>query len=136
MERTPKLIVGISGIVLITVGLVLYSYFQSKEYLRGPVIEVLEPMNGSTSTSSSIIILGNARNISFISLDGRQIFTDERGRFRELVLLQEGYTILTIAGKDRFGHTIEKKVELVYKPGELTTNVPSSHFGPQQQEQL
>ena len=116
MERTPKLIAGIIVGALVIAGLGVYTYLQSREYLRGPVIAVEEPKNGALSTTSLITVRGNARNISFLTLNGRQIFTDEQGRFREALLLQNGYNIMTIEAKDRFGHRMEKRLELVYKP--------------------
>lgn len=116
MERTPKFIIGIGIVVCAVTGLVLYGYLQSREYLRGPVIAIDEPVNGSTSTTSLVAIIGHARNVSFLTLNGRQIFTDERGHFRESLLLQDDYNILTLEASDRFGHRVEKRLELVSKP--------------------
>ncbi len=120
MERTPKFIIGIALIALVAIGLGIYAYLQSREYLRGPVIIIEEPQNGSLSTTSVVAVKGSARNVSFLTLNGRAIFTDEQGRFHESLLLQEGYSIMTFEAKDRFGHTVKKRLELVFKP-ELST---------------
>ena len=127
MERTPKLIASVAVIAIIFIGLGIYAYIQSREYLRGPVIVVQEPPNGSLSTTTRVFLLGTARNVAFMTLNGKQIFTDDRGRFRESLLLQEGYNIITVAAKDRFGKNVEKRLELVYKPEHDTnaTNTPS-----------
>ncbi len=114
MERTPKLIAGILLIAIAAVTLGVYAYFQFREYLRGPVLTIEEPLDGTLSTTSIVMLRGNARNASFITLNGRQIFTDERGRFNESLLLQDGYSIMTFEAKDRFGHRVEKRLELVY----------------------
>jgi len=126
MERTPKLIIGISTIAVIAVGLIVYAYFQSREYLQGPLLTIDEPLNGSLSTTSLIALKGTARNVAFLTLNGRQIFTDELGRFEESLLLSEGYSIMTLEAKDRFGHTETKRLELVYKPNALqsTSTLP------------
>lgn len=116
MERTPKLIIGVSVIILVVLGLIAYAYLQSREYLRGPVIAIMEPEGGSISTTSRITLRGSSKNISFLTLNGRQIFTDEQGRFRESLFLSDGYNIMTLEAKDRFGHSVEKRLELVYKP--------------------
>ena len=116
MERTPKLIVAASAIVLLAIGLGMCAYLQSKEYLRGPIITVEEPPNGAMFTTSVVSVQGSARNAAFITLNGRQIFTNEQGRFYESLLLQEGYSIMLLEAKDRFGHRVEKRLELVYKP--------------------
>ena len=124
MERTPKMIAGFSIVVLIATGLGTYAYFQSREYLRGPVLTITEPIDGSMSTTSLVVVRGSARNVSFLTLNGRPIFTDEQGRLTESLLLQKGYSIMTFEAKDRFGHTAEKRLELVYKPIEKTNDSP------------
>ena len=116
MERTPKLIVSIVIIVLAAIGLGIYAYFQSEEFLRGPILVIEEPRNGLTATTSRVAVQGFAHNVSFLTLNGRPIFTDELGRFKESVLLEEGYSIMTLVARDRFGHSIEKRLELVYNP--------------------
>lgn len=118
MEKTPKLIAALVMVMVTVIGLGIYAYRQSYEYLRGPVIAITEPKNGSAAATSRMILSGTARNVSFLTLNGRQIFTDERGRFRELLLLHDGYNIMTLEAKDRFGHAETKQLELVYKPQE------------------
>jgi len=116
MDKTPKRILGLSIVAAIVLGLGAYAYLQSKEFLRGPVVTITEPQSGDMSTSSRILLRGAGKNISFLTLNGRQIFTDERGHFEESILLPEGYSVHTLEAKDRFGHKIEEKLELVYKP--------------------
>ncbi len=116
MEKTPKLIAGIATIVLVAFSLGTYAYFQSREYLRGPVVMIEEPLNGSLSTTSLVVLRGTAHNAAFLTLNGRQIFTDEQERFMESLLLPLGYSIMTLEAKDRFGHTETKRLELVYRP--------------------
>ena len=128
MERTPKLIAGIAIASGVLVGLSLYAYSQSREYLRGPVIMIEEPQNGALSTTSVVSVQGSAHNAAFITLNGRQIFTDEQGRFHESLLLQEGYSIMLLEAKDRFGHRVEKRLELVYKPESVAAASSSAPF--------
>src|SRR3989344_5145546 len=116
MFRTPKLIVTAGMVILIIAGLGVYAYLQSRDFLQGPKITIETPSNGAVSTTSLIAVIGKAENAAFLTLNGRQIFTDERGRFRESLLLQEGYTIMTLEGKDRFGHTATQQLTLVYMP--------------------
>ena len=118
VEKTPKLIAGIVIISIIVIGIGLYAYLQSREYLRGPVIAISEPENGISFAAPLITIAGRAENAAFLTLNGRQIFTDEQGSFRERLLLQEGYNILAIDAKDRFGRIARKTLELVHKPPE------------------
>ncbi len=116
MERTPKLIISITVAVALVIGLGIYGYLQFREYLRGPLILLMEPENGALFASPLITVAGRAENAAFLTLNGKQIFTDEQGDFREKLLLQEGYNILAIDAKDRFGRTARRTLELVYKP--------------------
>ncbi len=92
-----------------------YSLFQARNVIQGPVVEIHSPENGTSLSESLISIEGIAKNISHISLNGRPIFIDERGRFAETLLLSYGYNIMTVKASDKFGKEIKKTLELVYK---------------------
>lgn len=123
MERTPKLIIGVTIITVVAISLGVYIYLQSKEYIRGPVLTIEEPISGSRVLAPRVTVRGTAHSISYLTLNGRTIFTDEQGRFKEALLLPLGYSIITLEAKDRFGHSVEKRLELVYKPTEGTNDV-------------
>lgn len=128
MERTPRLILTMILFILGAAGLFFYAYTQSKDFLRGPIITITEPQTGSQITTSFITIVGTAQNASFITLNNRQIFTDEHNRFKEPMLLQDGYNIIAIDAKDRFGHTNRKLLELIYKKSVKETVASSTPF--------
>ncbi|MDP6387930.1 MAG: hypothetical protein QGG63_01490 [Candidatus Pacebacteria bacterium] len=92
-----------------------YAFFQARNIILGPVIKIQEPQNGVSLEHSLVGIEGTAKNISHISMNDRQIFTDEQGQFREKLLLSYGYNIITIKAKDRFGRKTKKTLELIYK---------------------
>lgn len=102
-------------IVLFAVGIVAYTFFQTKNIIQGPVITINSPENGSSSATSLVEINGAARNISYINLNGDQIFTDENGVFSEKLLLSYGYNIITMRAQDKFGREVKKTLELIYK---------------------
>ncbi len=111
-------IASILKIFLIVVVIFLiagYAYYRTKDFIRGPTITILSPINGSTLRNSLIEIEGTTKNISYISINDRQIFTDESGFFREKLLLYPGYNIISIKASDKFERSIEKTLELVYK---------------------
>lgn len=60
-----------------------------------------------------VTINGQAKNIAWISLNDRQIFTDEEGRWDEKLLVSPGLSIITLKARDRLGHKIEKSVQIV-----------------------
>ncbi|MCC7004575.1 hypothetical protein IT397_01515 [Candidatus Nomurabacteria bacterium] len=113
MQNQTKLYLKIGLTLLIILIIAVYSYINTKNYLEGPSIEIKKPLNGATLTDSLVEIVGVAKNISYISLDDKQIFIDEKGNFKEKLLLFPGYNIIKLYGRDRFKRDITKKLELV-----------------------
>ncbi|MFC1731271.1 hypothetical protein ACFL6I_13135 [candidate division KSB1 bacterium] len=99
---------------LLIIAILGYTYFQMQNLVTGPVINISEPQNGATLTSSQIEVTGTTKNISSINLNDRQIFIDESGVFGEKLLLSPGYNIITLRAEDKFGRKTKKVLELVY----------------------
>lgn len=95
---------------LIVVG---YAYLKTKDYIAGPQITITSPTNGSFVSNPLIEITGVTKNISFISLNDRPIFIDEKGNFKEKLLLYPGYNIMSIKARDRYKRTVEKNLEVI-----------------------
>jgi len=106
--------IAIALIVIAIVG--GYAYYRSSAFIRGPVVAITSPQNGTTATSSIITVSGIARNISAITMDGRKIYIDENGNFSEKLLLHPGYNIITVAVRDRYERKAQAVVEVVYIP--------------------
>jgi hypothetical protein len=115
MWKSPKIILGAGMAVLALVGTTFYGFYQLREFLSGPLVSIDEPADGAVFALPLITLSGRARNIAFITLNGRQIFTDGEGGISESLLLQNGYNIITIEAKDRFGHLVKKRLEVVLK---------------------
>jgi hypothetical protein len=100
------------GIIAVILG---YGVFQAKNLIAGPDIEIASPANGALLGESLVEIRGTAKHISFFTLNGDKIYTDETGAFKEKILLSYGYNIVTLEAKDRFGRKVTKTLELIYK---------------------
>ena len=94
--------------------LVLYSLFQARFLIIGPHISVTSPKDGETVPSPVFDLVGNAQNISYISVNDRPIFLNEKGDFNEKLIAQTGLSIITLRAKDRFGRLTEKSIRVVY----------------------
>ncbi len=134
--KTILKIILIIGIILIIIG---YSYYKSKNFVIGPSIIIKSPQNGITVSRSLIEIRGTAKNISYISIDDRQIFTNEKGDFKNKLLLFPGYNIISIKARDIFNRTIQKTIELIYNAPVVenstttnTTTTPKYNAGQKQ----
>ncbi len=101
--------------VLITFFILGYVYFASRDYIKGPSIEITEPENGISTSTSTVKVLGKALRIKEITLNGKPLLIDKQGNFNETLLLAPGYNVSMINAIDKFNRTIEYKLELVYK---------------------
>jgi len=108
----PKLLKIIFG-VIVGIAIIFYAVYQARNLIRGPILEITEPQNGETFSTPLIDISGQIKNISFIYLNDRQIFTTPEGNFSEKLLLSLGYNIMTLRATDKFGRETRKILELV-----------------------
>jgi len=108
-RRLPKILL-FSAMILLVVG---YAYLKTKDYIAGPQIIIISPLNGSSVSNPLVEIVGTAKNISFISLNDRPIFIDESGNFKEKLLLYSGYNIMSVKAEDRYKRKVEKSLEVI-----------------------
>ena len=92
-----------------------YIHFQARDLLMGPRITLQENLD-SVQNERIIILQGEARNVTYLSLNGKQIYTDAKGTFQIKLVLEEGYTIMTLYARDRFGRTTSLSRPFVYVP--------------------
>lgn len=100
---------------LFTLGVffVAYVLFQARYLILGPGISVKSHTDGAVATTSVITLTGIARNAAWLSLNGRQIFTNGKGEWSEKLIVSEGISIMTLRVKDRFGREAEERVRLL-----------------------
>lgn len=115
LSGTLRKIIKAIFIALIALVIIIYSYFQTKNLINGPEITILSPANGSVLTDSLITLEGTTKNISKISVNDRPILIDQKGSFREQLVVPLGYTIISVKGIDRFGKEKEVTLEIVLK---------------------
>ncbi|MEK7081651.1 MAG: hypothetical protein AAB537_00615 [Patescibacteria group bacterium] len=97
---------------LIVVG---YALYETWNYFSGPIIAVSSPSNGATLNEPLLEIQGVVKNAATVFLDGRRILTNDKGEFKERLLLAEGYNIIGLKAEDKFKRTVKQRLELVYK---------------------
>lgn len=96
------------AVVLCLVGITLlglFIYQGTRDIASGPLVVIHEPADGHLSSSQLITVTGIARQIAFITLNGRQIYTKEDGTFSESLLVPTGSSILEVVGRDKFNRT-------------------------------
>ncbi len=94
---------------------VWYVHFQARNFLQGPAV-FLDETGGTLHHERVISLTGNAQNIVKLTLNGREIHTNEQGEFVQRLVLEDGYTIMTLDAQDRFGRTTSLTRSYVYVP--------------------
>lgn len=100
---------------LLVLGLLfaLYCLFQARFLILGPGVSITSHKDGTAVHEPQITLSGRARNAAWISLNDRQIFTDEKGFWNEKLILSDGLSIMTLRVRDRFGRESVSSVRLV-----------------------
>ncbi|HEU4677453.1 MAG TPA: hypothetical protein VFS75_01890 [Candidatus Paceibacterota bacterium] len=103
------------GVSLLVIGIVGYVEFQARNLIHGPSITLTEepPL---VERDRTVTLRGEAENIVKLTLNGREIHTNEAGEFAQDLILENGLTIVTLAAKDRFGRTTTLTERYVYDP--------------------
>ena len=98
-----KLLIGFVGVLVL-----FYGLWQARDFLRGPRVYIKSPEQGGVFDKNPMVVKGQAFDIIKFTLNGRTIFTDENGNFREEILLAKGVNDIEIYAEDKFGH--EKRI--------------------------
>lgn len=106
------------GIALVLFG--AYVIFQARYIIRGPQLTLTNELP-IVQNERQITLAGTAENITEITLNGREIVTDQDGHFREQIVLENGYNIVSITAHDRYGRARILTKEFVYTPLSLLT---------------
>lgn len=99
-------------IALLFILLLAYALYEARAVILGPRISISNPVDGETLEDPVITMEGKAQNVAWLSLNGRQIFTDEEGHWSEKLILSPGLSIMTVSGRDRFGRERQKSVRI------------------------
>lgn len=100
-------------LLILFIFLIAYSSYQARFLILGPRIWIDSPKDGYLSENSLVTIEGRAKNISWISLNDRQIFTDEKGAWSEKLIVSDGISIMAVKARDRLGRKTEKYLQIV-----------------------
>lgn len=111
-RKNIKSWIGI-GLCIMLFGIIgTFTYDKMSFLIKGVKIEASIDKEGD---SSMVFIKGNAKNAIYLSLNGREIFIEKDGAFREPIALLPGFGVVTLTAQDKFGKSAEKKFEVVYE---------------------
>ncbi len=115
---TLRQVLGVGIILLLLLSIIGYIGFQGRYFLLGPQIYITEDVP-YRSGERTVTIGGHTRNITHLTLNGRQIFTNPEGVFYETVVLGPSVNTITISATDRYGRIRNVERLVVYYPDDL-----------------
>lgn len=101
------------GIVGLALALGLYVTYQARNLLQGPTITLTGPYT-PIQHEDIITFTGTTKNIVKLTLNGREIHTQPDGTFTQELVLEHGYSIISLNAHDRFGRETAAVREYVY----------------------
>lgn len=113
MRPNPKFIIFASITTIFFVALLFYIYHQSRDFLSGPYIKVEHPLSATKVLGPEVEVKGILKRTLSASLNDNLLLISPDGRFEEKLILPNGYNIIKIEAKDRFGKEIVKKIEFI-----------------------
>jgi|SRR3989344_1818294 len=102
------------GLVVFFFVVLGYAYYEGRALLYGPSIDI--SMRTTEVSEPFIIVRGQARRATLLSLNGLEIPATEEGDFSEGYVLAPGYNRFVLDARDRYGKTTERVIEIMYKP--------------------
>ena len=113
--RSIRFYIKFTIILAAVVGIASYSLIEARSLFERNNLMIEKPENASVVDEKMLNIIGRARNVADISVNGLPVFVDESGYFAVPYIASEGYNIVEVALKDKFGRVDKKTVEIVYK---------------------
>ncbi|HAE36468.1 MAG: hypothetical protein UR85_C0005G0024 [Candidatus Nomurabacteria bacterium GW2011_GWF2_35_66] len=110
-DKNIKWWLGTMSCVVLFSTIGIFALMKMSFLLKGVQVEAAIERSGTAIT----YITGKAEHATHISLNGREIYIDKDGSFRESIALIPGFSVITINTEDKFGKSKEKKFQLVYK---------------------
>jgi len=108
---TPKVLSVILGLMFVTLTLG-YIIWQLWSINRIPVLQVLEPQNNAVISGSVVNVSGATSPGAEVSVNGQNIFVDDKGGFKTQAALSPGPEEIVISASNRFGKSASRIINI------------------------
>jgi len=111
-RKSIKSWIGVGACVILFGIIGTFTYEKMSFLMKG--VQITAEMRHEDH-SSIVSIKGNAKNATYLTLNGREIFIEKDGTFTEPIALLPGFSVVTLSAQDKFGKIAEKKFEVMYQ---------------------
>ena len=92
-------------VALVVIILAAFLIIKVDEIFRPPSLQVTQPLDGSITTSTQVLIKGQSQKEAEIVINNKLVFVDNRGGFDTVIDLQKGLNLIKITAKKRYSRT-------------------------------
>ena len=115
--KTPKFILPrllqLFTVLTVIVSGIGYGAWQGRHLIIGPELTIASQPQ-VVQSGRVIMLSGVAENVTSLTLNGRPIMTDRAGNFTEGIVLENGYSVVSLDARDRFGREVHWETPVVY----------------------
>lgn len=101
---TPSRLIGMA-IAIIVLGFFAYLWFEYRQFVGSPKLDVISPVQGQTVEMTSISVEGSTDPEVHVSVNEQEVTTDSSGNFKEEIKLSSSVNTITIVATSRFGQS-------------------------------
>jgi hypothetical protein len=101
-----------------------YAYFEARGILYGPAIYVGQTIE--QVSTPYIELTGTTTHIATLAVNGQAVPVTEQGVFDIPYALSPGYNRIVLDATDKYGHSTQKVVQIVYTPATSTPIVTAT----------
>lgn len=102
-------------IIVLSAFILYYLIYQARFLIMGPIITLSSEFD-PVYNERIIAVSGSVKNSTSLTLNGRVVYTDEHGQFSVPLVLENGYTIMSLRAEDRYGRETAIERSFVYRP--------------------
>lgn len=118
--KSPSITIKKILAVLVILFIALYTLFEARGLIAGPILSVSSPLNGEIVYEPIVHISGNTNSITELTLNGKAIAVHENGYFSNAVVLKDGYNEIVLTAKDRFSREVSETLQIMHERSPLT----------------
>ena len=130
---TGKKILKFIGLSVLFCFMVGYGVWIGRDLIFGISLNISGIQNNETVATSTLDLTGMAYHATEITVNGRTVSVEENGAWHDTIALLNGYNIIKVSAKDKFGRTISKVFTINYAeppskmtPAEVTPTTPAT----------
>ncbi len=119
-KEKKNIYINIGGVALVLLILVTIAYFlfNLRGASQGPQILIDTPPRGVVVNQPVVELEGKVSNVAEITINGAPIQVKNNDMIKERFVLQPGENQFDLEAKDRYGHSTNKTIKIIYKETE------------------